>query len=72
MPTHSSILVWRISWTEEPGGLQSMKFPGQSTEVVSLSFLQGMFPTQGLNPGLPLLLLLLLSRFSHVQLCATP
>ena len=22
--THSSILVWRISWTEEPGGLQSM------------------------------------------------
>ena len=24
MATHSSILVWRISWTEEPGGLQSM------------------------------------------------
>ena len=22
--THSSILVWRIPWTEEPGGLQSM------------------------------------------------
>ena len=22
--THSSILAWRISWTEEPGGLQSM------------------------------------------------
>ena len=22
MATHSSILVWRISWTEEPGGLQ--------------------------------------------------
>jgi len=21
---HSSILAWRISWTEEPGGLQSM------------------------------------------------
>jgi len=21
--THSSILVWRIPWTEEPGGLQS-------------------------------------------------
>ena len=21
--THSSILAWRISWTEEPGGLQS-------------------------------------------------
>ena len=24
MGTHSSILVWRIPWTEEPGGLQSM------------------------------------------------
>ena len=22
MATHSTILVWRISWTEEPGGLQ--------------------------------------------------
>ena len=21
---HSSILAWKISWTEEPGGLQSM------------------------------------------------
>ena len=24
MVTHSSILAWRLSWTEEPGGLQSM------------------------------------------------
>ena len=24
MATHSSILVWRISWTEEPGRLQSI------------------------------------------------
>ena len=24
MATHSSILAWRIPWTEEPGGLQSM------------------------------------------------
>ena len=24
MATHSIILAWRISWTEEPGGLQSM------------------------------------------------
>jgi len=22
--THSSILAWKIPWTEEPGGLQSM------------------------------------------------
>ena len=25
MGTHSSILGWRIPWTEEPGGLQSME-----------------------------------------------
>ena len=25
MATHSSILAWEISWTEEPGGLQSME-----------------------------------------------
>ena len=24
MATHSSIFAWRIPWTEEPGGLQSM------------------------------------------------
>ena len=23
MATHSSILAWKIPWTEEPGGLQS-------------------------------------------------
>ena len=25
MPTHPSILAWRIPWTEKPGGLQSMR-----------------------------------------------
>ena len=24
MATHSNILAWKISWREEPGGLQSM------------------------------------------------
>ena len=24
MATHSTILAWRISWTEEPGGIESM------------------------------------------------
>ena len=104
MATHSSILTWKISCTEEPGGLQSMglqrvghdlatehaclrylinllssKVPwwkkvkvtqlcptlcdpglytpwnslGQNTGVGSLSLLQGIFPTQGSNSGLP-------------------
>ena len=25
MATHSNMLAWRIPWTEEPGGLQSME-----------------------------------------------
>ena len=30
MATHSSILVWRIPWTEEPGGLQSIGFQSRT------------------------------------------
>ena len=30
MATHSSILTWKIPWTEEPGGLQSMCFQSLS------------------------------------------
>ena len=28
METHYSILAWRVPWTEEPGGLQSMGMQG--------------------------------------------
>ena len=31
MATQSNILAWRISWTEEPGGLQSMGSQSQDT-----------------------------------------
>ena len=30
MATHSSIVAWRIPWTEEPGGLQSMRSQSQT------------------------------------------
>ena len=30
MATHSSILAWRIPWTKEPGGLQSMRLQSQT------------------------------------------
>ena len=30
MATHFSILAWRIPWTEEPGGLQSMESQSQT------------------------------------------
>ena len=32
MATHSSILAWRIPWTEEPDGLQSMRSQGVRNE----------------------------------------
>ena len=31
MATHSSILAWKIPWTEEPGGLQSIDLQGLDT-----------------------------------------
>ena len=34
METHSSILAWRIPWTEEPGGLQSIGSQRDSTEAI--------------------------------------
>ena len=40
--------------TLRPHGLYSpWNSPGQNTEMGSCSLLQGMFPTQGSNPGLP-------------------
>ena len=38
--THSNILAWEIPWTEEPGGLQSMRLQSQtrlSTEHIHLT-----------------------------------
>ena len=33
MATHSSILAWEIPWTEEPGGLQSMRSRKSRTQL---------------------------------------
>ena len=37
MATHSSIFAWRIPWTEEPGGLQSMTSQSDMTEGLTPS-----------------------------------
>ena len=37
MATHSSILAWRIPWTEEPGRLQSMEVTKSQTQLKRLS-----------------------------------
>ena len=36
MATHSSILAWRIPWTEEPGGLQLMG--SQRVDIIQTTF----------------------------------
>ena len=36
MATHSSILAWRIPWTEEPSGLQSMGSQKSQTQLSDL------------------------------------
>ena len=33
MATHSSIFAWKIPWTEEPGGLQSMGVTKNQTQM---------------------------------------
>ena len=33
MATYSSILAWKIPWTEEPGGLQSMGWQKSQTQL---------------------------------------
>ena len=44
---------WVVSHSLRPHGLYSpWHSPGQNTGVASHSLLQGIFPTQGLNPGL--------------------
>ena len=33
MATYSNILAWKIPWTEEPGGLQSMRSKKSQTQL---------------------------------------
>ena len=66
--TYSSILAWRIPWTEEPGRLQSMgsqRVGHNSRTFTTLPLKMYSFSK------LILLLLLLLSRVIRVGLCAT-
>ena len=40
MATHSSILAWRIPWTAEPGGLQSLSHKeSETTKQLHFQFL---------------------------------
>ena len=47
MTTCSSILAWRIPWTEEPGGLQSMGIAKSQTQLSDLTTTIHSFSLQG-------------------------
>ena len=53
MATHSSILAWRILWTEEPGGLQSMRSQRVGHDWASNMFLFSWCRAQFLVVGVP-------------------
>ena len=54
MTSTQGVKIAKSYLTLQPHGLYSpWNSPGQNTGVGSLSLLQGTFPTQGLNPGLP-------------------
>ena len=54
--THSSILVWRIPWTEEPGGLQSMGSQRVGHDWSDLAHMNahGRYPFEGENTLFPI------------------
>ena len=41
MATPSGVLAWKISWTEEPGRLQSMGLKSQTEHTHSLTLASG-------------------------------
>ena len=47
MATHSSVLAWRITWTEESGGQQSMDLQrvGQNRVTNTFTFKRGVCPS---------------------------
>ena len=49
MATHSSTLAWKISWTEEPGGLQSMGLQRVRYNWATLLYFTHTYPLEGLK-----------------------
>ena len=47
MATHSSFLAWEIPWTEEPGGLQSMRSQRVRQDLVTGFFFCFFFLAKG-------------------------
>ena len=61
MATHSRILAWRIPWTEEPGGLQSMGSQRVEHSWVTNASTFTFSPVKNTSPDLYFILMLILS-----------
>jgi len=62
MATHSNILAWRIPWTEEPVGLQSMG----SLYMLLIHAVYYIYISY-----ITMYTVCVLSQFSHVRLCGS-
>ena len=72
MTTHSSILAWRIPWTEEPGRLQSMGLQKSQTRLSDFHFIH-LFKNQQSGPNLRAFALIPSGLlFSQVSICKAP
>ena len=67
MATHSSVLAYRIPWTEEPGGLQSMGSQRVTHDWSDLAYTHTDNHTSGLN--VQMRLMKLLKRQNNVCCC---
>ena len=78
MTTHSSILAWRIPWTEEPGGLQSTGPQRvRHDRVTSLSFFlsspvayQMLSDLEASSGVIPFCFFILFMGFSWQEICS--
>ena len=54
MATHSSILAWKIPWTEEPDGLQSMGSQNSRTQLSETTNKNHCTPSMTSIPDIPI------------------
>ena len=78
MATHSSILAWRIPWTEEPGRLQAMGSQGSDTtqqlsHQTTITVTANIYITvSGVQNELPLDVALLHEDYLELKVIETP
>ena len=70
MATHSSVLAWRIPWTEEPGGLQPMGSQRVGAHSTRHGYVVGKWRSWDLNASSSALLFLFLTLKRDNIYCA--